>query len=156
MKSIFLVVSSVALVASALSPLAAAQTLPAPIQADRATVQQDTTNVHNAFAQLKADEQAGNAAAAAADRTALRLARMQARFDFGKLQQDAQGVMQTDQTTLMAALTQLHADQTASDRTAIQADQAAVQNAETQLKADRTAVFGDLGMAGMHHRHWQG
>jgi hypothetical protein len=130
--------------------------LPAAVQADRVTVQQDAANLHNAFMQLKADEQAGNAAAAA-DRTAVQLARMQARLDFAKLHQDAQGVLQPDQTTLMAALTQLHADQVANNASAVQADQAAAQNAQAQLKADRKAVFGDLGGGfGMHHRHWQG
>ena len=158
MRNSFLVVSSVALVISALAPMAAAQTaLPAGVQADRATIQQDATNRQNAFTQLKSDEQAGNTAAVAADRTALQLARLQARIDFGKLHQDAQGVLQADQTTLMTALTQLHTDQVANNATAVQADQSAVQNAEAQLKADRNAIFGDLAAGfGMHHRHRQG
>jgi hypothetical protein len=150
------VVSGVAVATSALAQLAAAQpSLPAAVQADRATVQQDATNLHNAFMQLRTDEQAGSATVAA-DRTAVQLARMQARLDFAKLHQDAQGVLQPDQATLMAALTQLHADQVANNAGALPADQTAVQNAQAQLKADHAAVFGDLGGFGKHHRHWHG
>jgi hypothetical protein len=157
-RNTLIAISSVALVAAAVAPMAAAQTsLSAAVQTDRATVQQDAANRKNAFAQLKADESAGNAVAVAADRTALQLAHMQARMDFGKLHQDAQGVLQPDQTTLMAALTQLHADQVANNTAAVQADQTAVQNAQAQLKADRGAIFGDLGTGfGKHHRHAQG
>jgi hypothetical protein len=151
-------VSSIALIAAAVAPVAAAQTsLSAAVQADRAAVQQDASNRQNAFAQLRTDEGAGDTVAIAADRTALQLARMQARMDFGKLHQDAQSVLQPDQTTLLAALTQLHADQVANNTAAVQADQTAVQNAQAQLKADRSAIFGDLGMGlGKHHRHGQG
>ncbi len=158
MRNTLIAISSVALVAAAVAPIAAAQTaLSAAVQADRAVVQQDATNRHSAFTQLKADEGAGNTVAAAADRTALHLAHMQARIDFGKLHQDAQGVLQPDQTALMEALTQLHADQVANNTAAVQADQTAVQNAQAQLKADRSAIFGDLGMEfGKHHRHGQG
>lgn len=153
MRNTFIVASTVLLATSAIAQLAAAQTtLPSAVQADRVTVQQDVAAMHNAFTQLKTDEQAGNAGAAA-DRTAVQLARMQMRLDFAKLHQDAQGVLQPDQTTLMAALAQLHADQLANNAGAVQADQTAVQNAQAQLKADHMAVFGDLGSFG-HHRHW--
>lgn len=153
----FIVVSSVALVASSIGLTAAAQTsLPAAVQADRVTVTQDLTNLQKVRAQLIADEQAGNSAAVAADRTALRLARMQVALDFGRLRQDAQGILEPDRTTLMAALTQLHADQV-SNNSAVLADQAAVDSAEAQLATDRTAVFGDLGIGfGMHRQHWHG
>ncbi len=155
MKSRFFVVYSIALVASVMAEIAVAQSaLPAAVQADRTTIQQDATNVQTAFTQLRTDEKAGNAAAVAADRTALRLARMQMGLDFGKLHQDAQGTLQPDETTLMAALTQLHADQAASNASAVPTDQTAVQNAEVQLKNDRTAIFGDLGGGmGRGHRH---
>ena len=158
MKNRFIVVSGLALMASALAHTAAAQTpLPANVQTDRATIQQDATNLHNLHTQLKTDEAAGNTAAVAADRTASRLARMQLMQDFGNLHHDAQGILQPDQTTLMAALTQLHTDQVANNASAAEADQAAVQSAETQLKTDRSAVFGDLGIGhGKHHGHWQG
>lgn len=157
MRNRFIVVSGLALVAATLAQTAAAQaTLSASVQADRATIQQDAANLDNLRTQLRSDEAAGNTMAAAADRTALRLARMQLMLDFGNLHRDAQGVLQPDQTTLMAALTQLHADQVANNASAIGADETAVQNAEAQLKSDRTAVFGDLGVSyGMHrgHRH---
>jgi hypothetical protein len=121
------------------------------------TIQQDAATLQTARTQLQTDERAGNAAAVAADRTAIRLARMQLGLDFGKLHQDAQGVLQPDQTTLMAALAQLHTDQVANNASAVQADQTAVQNAETRLKNDRTAIFGDLGSGfGMGHRHAHG
>ena len=157
MRNTFIVVSSIALAAAAMvQPAAAQTTLPPAVQADRATLQQDAANLHSAFVQLKTDEQAGNAAAAA-DRTAVQLARMQMQLDFAKLHQDAQGVLQPDQATLMAALTQLHADQVANSASAVQADQTAVENARAQLKADRKAIFGDLGGGfGKHHWHGQG
>lgn len=156
MKHTSILASGAALIAAAMVHNAAAQApLPAAIQADRAVVSQDGTNLHNAFAQLKADEQAGNSAALAADHSAAQLARMQARADFGKLHQDALGILQPDETALMAALTQLHADQVANNAGALQADQTAVQSAKDQFKADRKAVFGDLGLS-MHHRGWQG
>jgi hypothetical protein len=156
-RNTFIVVSSILLAPLATTQQAAAQTsLPPVVQADRDTVQQDATNLHNAFMQLKTDEQAGSATVAA-DRTAMQLARTQARLDFAKLHLDAQGVLQPDQTALMAALTQLHADQVANNASAVQADQAAVQNAQAQLKADRSAIFGELGAGfGRHHRHWEG
>lgn len=155
MKHTFTTLSSVALVASAMATAADAQTaLPAAVQADRSTLQQDGTNLHNAFAQLKADKEAGNAAAAEADRTAVHLARMQMHLDFGKLHQDAQGLLQPDQTTLMSALSQLHGDQVAGNTSVVQADQAAVESAKTQLEADRTAIYGNLGAGfGRHQRH---
>ena len=158
MKHTFITLSSVALVASALAQGAGAQTpLPAAVQADRAAIQQDGANLHSAFAQLQTDEQAGNSVAADADRTAVHLARMQVRLDFGKLHQDAQGLLQPDQTALMAALSQLHADQVAGNASAMGADQTAVQSAKTQLHNDHKAIFGDLGIgSGMHRNHWQG
>jgi hypothetical protein len=157
-KNRFIVVSSVALVASATALTVVAQTpLPANVQADRATVQRDVNNLHGLRAQLQTDEGAGNTAVVAADRTALRLARMQLRLDLGKLHQDAQSIVQPDLATLMTALTQLHTDQVANNAGAIQSDQLAVQSAKTQLRTDRTAVFGDLGVGwGMRHRHWHG
>lgn len=152
MKNRFVVVTGLALAAAALAQTAGAQTtLPANVEADRATVQQDATNLKNLHAQLKADEGSGNTTAVETDKTALRLARMQLEIDLGKLHQDAQGILQPDQTTLMSALGQLHADQVAGNASAVEADQTAVQNAQTQLKADRTAVFGELGL--MHHGH---
>ena len=158
MKHTFIMLSSVALVASTLAQGAGAQTpLPAAVQADRATIQQDGANLHNAFAQLQTDTLAGNSVAADADRTAVHLARMQVRLDFGKLHQDAQGLLQPDQTALMAALTQLHADQVAGNASAIGADQTAVQSAKTQLHNDHKAIFGDLGTgSGRRRSHWQG
>jgi hypothetical protein len=158
LKHTFITISSIAIVASALAPagVGAQTALPAAVQADRATLQQDGTNLHSAFAQLKADKDAGNSAAAEADRTAVQLARMQTHSDFGKLHQDAEGLLQPDQTNLMAALTQLHSDQVAGNASAVQADQAAVESAKTQLKADRTAIYGDLGTGfSKHHRHGQ-
>lgn len=154
MKNTFTVVSGVALMVSAMAHAAAAETsLPANVQADRATIQQDATDLANLHAQLKTDESAANTAAAAADRTALRLARMQLMLDLGRLHQDAQGVLRPDQAALMGALTQLHADQVANNASAVEGDQIVVENAQTQLRADREAVFGELGV-GMHHRHW--
>lgn len=157
MKHTLITISSIALVASALAPGAGAQTaLPAPVQADRASLQQDGTNLHSAFTQLKADKEAGNTAAAEADRTAVQLARMQAHSDLARLHQDAQGLLQPDETNLTAALTQLHTDQVAGNASAVQADQAAVESAKTQLKTDRTAIYGDLGTGfSKHHRHGQ-
>jgi hypothetical protein len=153
-RNTLIVVSSVVLATAATAQLAFAQTaLPTAVQADRATVQQDVTNLHGAFTQLKADDQAGNATAAAADRTAVQLARMQTRLDFAKLHEDAQGLLQPDQQILMAALTQLHADQVANNPSAVQADQTALQTAQAQLKADHKAVFGGLG-GGFGHHHW--
>ena len=158
MKSRFIVVAGAALVAAALAQMAVAQTpLPAGVQADRAAIQQDGINLQNLRAQLQADEAAGSSAGVAADRTAVRLARMQLGLDFGRLHQDAQSIVQPDLATLMAALTQLHADQVANDASAVQADQVAVQNAETQLRADRANLFGDLGAGwGQHRGHWHG
>jgi hypothetical protein len=157
MRNRLIVAGCVALAASAMAQVAIAQTpLPANIQADRAAVQQDASNLKTALAQIRADERAGSASAAAADRTAARLVRMQLHQDLGKLHQDAQGILQPDHAALMAALTQLHADQVANNASAVQADQAAVENAETQLKNDRSAVFGELGVDfGMHQRHRQ-
>lgn len=157
MKNRFMILSGVALVATALAHAAAAQSLPANVQADRTAIQQGAGNLHSLHTQLRTDEGAGNDTAAAADRTALRIARMQLRADFGKLHQDAQAVLQPDQAALMAALTQLHSDQVANNATAVQSDQSAVQNAETQLRSDRKIVFGDLQVGhGMHRGHWHG
>lgn len=154
MKHKFITISSIAIAASALAPFGAgAQTaLPATVQADRATLQQDGTNLHSAFTQLKADKEAGNSAAAEADRSAVQLARMQMHSDFSKLHQDAGGLLQPDQTSLMTALTQLHSDQVAGNTSAVQADQAAVESAKSQLKSDRTAIYGDLDTGMSKHR----
>jgi hypothetical protein len=138
---------SIAFLATSLAvQQAAAQTpLPANVQADRAAIQQDQALVQGAASQFRTDRAAGNAAAVAADRTALRLARMKAAEDFGALLRDAQPILQPDRTAVVAALTQLHADQVANNASALQADQAAVVAAESQLKADREAIFGGLG-----------
>jgi hypothetical protein len=125
----------------------AATTLPANIQADRAAVQQDNTNLEAALTQLRTDERAHNTGALAADRTAVSLARIQREIDFGKLAQDAASILQTDETTLLSALTKLHTDQLSGG--SVSADQTAVQEADTQLKNDRDAIFGDLGPGGM-------
>jgi hypothetical protein len=158
MNNRFTIGLGVALVALAFVHTAAAQSpLPANVQADRAAIQQDASNLHTLHAQLRTDEGAGNDTATAADRTALRLARMQLMADFGKLHQDAQGVLQPDRAALTAALTQLHSDQVANNASAVQSDQSAVQNAETQLRTDRMVVFGDLQIGhGMHRGHWRG
>jgi len=86
MKSKSLSLSIVALAPSLNALQAAAQSaLPASVQADRATIQQDQTLVQNIAQQLRTDEAAGNAAAVAADRTALRLAHVKAGEDMGQL-----------------------------------------------------------------------
>lgn len=146
MTSRFLLLSIVSLAAPLIAQQAAAQTiLPADVQADRTTIQQDRIDVQNAMSQLRTDEAAGNAAAVAADRTALRLARMKTGRDFGKLLQDAQPILQPDLAALMAALTQLHSDQLANNASAVRTDQAGVAAAEKQLMTDREAIFGGLG-----------
>jgi hypothetical protein len=131
-----------------------APALPQNVQADRATIQQDQTLVQNWVQQLRTDEAAGNAAAVAADRTGLRLARMKTEQDLGQLRQDAQPVLQPDRAALTAALMQLYADQHAVNTTALAADQAAVAAAEAQLRTDREAIFGGLGdvMGGLRDR----
>jgi len=157
MTSKFLCLSLAAAAAFTFAIQAFAQiTLPVNVQADRALIQQDQVAVQSAWQQLKADEATGNAAAAAADRTALRLARMKTAQDFGQLHQDARPILQPNQATLTAALTQLYADQRANNVGAVQADQAAVAAAEAQLKTDREAIFGGLGKGfggplGHHH-----
>jgi hypothetical protein len=113
-------------------------------------------SLQNLRAQLRADEAASNTAAVAADRTAVRLARMQLRLDFGELNRDAQSIVQPDLAALKAALTQLHADQVANNASGVQSDQLAVQNAETQLRTDRANLFGDLGVDGLPRRHGRG
>jgi DNA polymerase III gamma/tau subunit len=135
----FLAASLVAL------PAAAQSTLPASVQADRATIQQDQALVQNIVQQLKIDEAAGNSAAVAADRTALRLAHMKTGQDLSQLRRDAQPTLQPDQAALTATLTQLYSDQRANNVSAVQTDQAAVTAAETQLRTDREAIFGGLG-----------
>jgi hypothetical protein len=137
-------------------PVAAQSTLPANVQADRATILQDQALAKDLSQQLKNDEAAGNAAAVAADRTALRLARMKTGQDFGQLRQDAQPLFQPDQAALTASLTKLLTDQQANNVGAVQMDQTAVAAAETQLRATRVAIYGDLGkgLGGSHgHRH---
>jgi hypothetical protein len=158
MTSKLLSLSIAALAASAVAlPASAQSALPANVQADRSTVEEDQTLVRNIALQLKTDEAAGNAAAVAADRTALRLAHMKIGQDFGQLHQDAQPLLQADQATLVTALTKLHSDQLANNVSAVQADQAAVAAAETQLKTDRKAIFGGLGKAfGGPHGHHRG
>ena len=158
MTSKFLPLSAVAIATSLVALQAAAQTtLPANLQADRATLQQDRTLVQNIVQQHRSDEAAGNAAAVAADRTALRLARMKTAEDFGQLHQDAQPILQPDQAALKAALTQLYSAQQASNASAVQAGQAAVVVAETQIKSDHEAIFGGLGHGfGGSHWHHQG
>lgn len=157
MTSSYLSLSIAVLAASLVAlPAAAQSTLPANVQADRATIQQDQALAKSLSQQLKNDEAAGNAAAVAADRTALRLARMKTGQDFGQLRQDAQPFLQPNQAALTAALTQLYSDQRANNVSAVQMDQAAVAAAETQIKATRVAIYGDLGKAfgGAHgHRH---
>ena len=157
MASKFLSLGFAVAAASAFALPATAQvTLPANVQADRALIQQDQIAVHDAFQQLRTDEAAGNASAAAADRTALRLAHMKMAQDFAQLHQDAQLVVLPSQAALTAALTQLLADQRAGDTNAVQADQAAVAAAEAQLKSNREAIFEGLGkgFGGTHgHRH---
>jgi len=149
-RSLFSIVSAVALIVAG---QAVAQTaLPASVQADRAAIQQDQTNVQNAVQQLRADEAAGSATAAAADRTALRLARMKLAQDFAQLHQDAQPMLAPDRAALTAALTKLYSDQTANNVSAVQLDQAAVTAAEAELQSDREAVFGGLGSP-FGHRH---
>jgi len=143
----------VALTAAIALPAAAQTSLPANVQSDRTTLQQDRTAVKNAMEQLRTDEATGNASAAAADRTALRLAHMKVAQDFGQLHQDAQPILQPDQAALANALNKLLADQRAGNSSAVQADLAAVTAAETQLKTDRTTVFGGLG-GGFGHRGW--
>lgn len=158
MKSRALLLSTFVLAAPLAAQHAAAQTtLPANLQADRATIQQDHTLMQGVITQLRSDEAAGNAAAVAADRTALRLAHIKTRQDFAKLHEDAQPVLQPDQAALTSALTQLHADQVANNAGALPADQAAVGTAEKQLLADREAVFGGLGHGfGKGHGHHRG
>jgi hypothetical protein len=155
MTSKFLSLSIVVLAASLVALRAAAQsTLPANVQSDRATIQQDQTLVQNTVQQLRIDEAAGNSSAVAADRTALRLARMKTGQDFGQLHQDAQPILQPAQAALTAALTQLYSDQHANNASAVQTDQAAVAAAETQLRTDREAIFGGLGEGfGGRHAH---
>jgi hypothetical protein len=138
-------------------PATAQVSLPANVQADRTLIQQDQIAVQNAFQQLRADEAAGNASAAAADRTALRLAHMKMAQDFAQLHQDAQSVLQPGQAALTAALTQLLADQQAGNTSAVQTDQAAVAAAEAQLKSNREAIFEGLGKGfGDPHGHRHG
>jgi hypothetical protein len=145
MTSRFLLLSIAALATIVAQQAAAQTTLPANVQADRATIQQDQALVRSVMSQLRTDQAAGNAAAEAADRTALRLARMKVAEDFGALLRDAQPILQPGRTAMVAALTQLHTDQVANNASAVQADQAAVAAAESQLKADREAIFGGLG-----------
>jgi hypothetical protein len=126
-------------------------TLPANVQTDRATIQQDQMAMQNALGQLRNDEAANNTAAAAADRTAVRLARLKLESDFAQLHQDAQPMLQPDKTAVVSALTELHADQIASNADAIAADQTALAVAETHLRADQEAVYGGLGGGGAGH-----
>jgi hypothetical protein len=145
------------------APLAAQQavaqaTLPATLQADRATIQQDQALMKSVVTQLKSDEAAGDTAAVAADRTALRLAHIKVGQDFGKLHADAQSILQPDVAALTSALTQLHTDQVANNTGAIPTDQAAAAAAEKQIMTDREAIFAGLGhgFGGGHGHHHHG
>lgn len=147
--------SAIALAASFVALQATAQTtLPANVQTDRATIQQDRTATRNLMQQLRTDEAAGDAAAAAADRTGLRLARTKTGQDMGQLHQDAQSILQPDEVALTTALTQLYSAQQANNTSAVQAGQAAVAAAETQLRTDRETIFDGLGhsFVGWHER----
>lgn len=142
-KSLLLTAALVAAPVVALQA-SAQTTLPANLQAARAAVQQDRLAMQGARTQLTTDEAAGNANAVAADRTALRLARIKTRQDFATLAQDARAALQPDHAAVVAALTQLHADQMANNAAAVQADGATLAAAETQLRSDREAIFGGL------------
>lgn len=158
MDSRLLLLSIAALAVPFVAQQAAAQsTLSANMQADRAVIQQDQILAQNAVSQLRTDEAARNVSATAADRTALRLARMQVGQDFDNLRQDARLTLQADRSAVMVALTQLHSDQVANNSAAAQADQASVAAAQRQLGSDREAIFGGLG-AGLGHmgRHRRG
>ena len=158
MKSRVLLLSTFILAAPLAAQQAVAQTtLPANLQADRATIQQDQALMKSVVTQLRSDEAAGNTAAVAADRTAMRLAHIKVGQDFGKLHADAQPILQPDVAALTSALTQLHADQVANNTGGIPADQAAAAAAEKQLLTDREAIFADLGHGfGKGHRHHHG
>ncbi len=149
-------------IAAFVSPLAIQQaaaqtTLPGNVQADQATITQDKQTLQNLRTQFRADQTAGNTAAAAADRTAMRLAHMQLAEDIGQLHKDAQPILQPDVAALKSALTQLHSDQVANNASAVASDQAAVEAAETQLQNDRIAVFGAVhGGHGPRHMHMRG
>jgi len=127
-------------------------TFPPAVQADLATVTQDQAALKAAFEQLRSDE-AANAAAVPADRSAVALAHLQLRMDMGKLHMDAAPILQADAMALQSALTQLHADQVANNAGALAADQAAVKQAGDQLRADAKALH--VGGGGMDHgKRW--
>jgi hypothetical protein len=129
--------------------VAAANPLPPSIQpiiqADRTTIHQDQINLENAIKKLSVDETAHNEGAIASDRTAIDLARLQLAIDQQKLRQDALPVLQSDQSALLSALTQLYQDQLHNSTGALTGDQLAVEQAEAQLKSDHKAIFGGLG-----------
>ena len=135
-----LIVSTLLLATGALAQTTTPSTvtptpLPANVQADLATVKTDWANVKAAAEQLRADEEA-NAATVPADRSALALARLQARLDMGKLHIDAAPILEADAGVLKTALTQLHSDQVANNASGVTAHQAAVKTAMQQLHAD--------------------
>src|ERR1700686_776713 len=79
------------------TPTPPAATLPANVQADLATVQEDQAAMKAAVTQLRADEKS-NSANVAADRTAVRLARLKLRMDAQRLHTDALPILQSDET----------------------------------------------------------
>jgi hypothetical protein len=133
------------------TPTPPAATLPANVQADLATVQEDQAAMKAAVTQLRADEKS-NSANVAADRTAVRLARLKLRMDAQRLHTDALPILQSDETALFNALTQLHNDQAGSNAGALAADEAAVTQAEQQLRTDVQAIGGGMHRGRGHHR----
>jgi hypothetical protein len=133
------------------TPTPPAATLPANVQADLATVLEDKAAMKAAVTQLRADEKS-NSANVAADRTAVRLARLKLRMDAQHLHTDALPILQSDETALFNALTQLHNDQAGSNAGALAADEAAVTQAEQQLRTDVQAIGGGMHRGRGHHR----
>jgi hypothetical protein len=143
----FLRSSLLALSLAATGALAQAPaTLPANIQADRAAVQQAVANLKQLATQRSTDATAGSTAAAEADRTGIRLARLQLGEAMGTLHADAGAYLRADRDALASALTQLQNDQRAGNAGAIATDEAAVTQAGQALRNDRRAVFDGLGL----------
>jgi hypothetical protein len=136
---------------TATTPTPPAVTLPANVQADLAMVKEDAAALKSAMTQLRADEKS-NSATVAADRTAVRLARLKLRIDAQHLHADAAPILLADETALFNALTQLHNDQAGSNAGALAADEAAVTAAEQQLRADMMAIGGGMHRGRWHHR----
>lgn len=141
-----------ALLFSAAALAQTSTTLPANITADRGAVMQSKSALDGALLQLRTDEQAANAAALPADRTAIRIARIQFAEAFGTLTVEAGAYLQPDRDSLLKALTQLKTDEVAANTAAVAVDKVAVAGAEQQLKQNRLAVFDGLN-AGMHEWH---